>query len=228
MKKLNYIEIYNADYYGESFGVNFDEECGYILENYRKSEEYKCYIGGWDEIIYYFIFEDDAKSFGKALRDAARLMREENYNPELDYKEVADLARLMEDANLGEEFYSNFKTNSLYYQSLVLLQHKHSIKGIDKLLTHGACYSSGNNVCFFGNKNMLDLIQKPEEFKKRILDYSFKNMLTEVLEYLGINTEEIKARKLKMKKEELKKEIKSLQNKLATAKRKLEALEAEN
>ena len=154
-------------------------------------------------------------------------MKKENYDPQLDYKEVADLARLMEDTNLGKEFYSNFKTNLLYYESLVLLQYQQPLEGIDKLLTNKASYCSGNSVCFFGHKNMLDLIQTPEEFKKRIIEYSFKYGLTEILEYLGISSEEIKTRKLKMKKQELKKEIKSLQNKLATAKRKLEELQNE-
>lgn len=227
---LNYIQIYSTYYYGDDFSIEYNETIN--SNSYRYLEDYKCYI--YDDMCddgsdYLVAFKDNAKSFGEALMNTSKLMKEKGLDPDLDYKDVADLARLMLDANLGEELYENFKTNLRFYiemaTKLIPGTYRREVKEAEDLLTHKACYSSGNSVCFFGNKNMLDLIQKPEEFKKRIIEYSYKKNLNGVLEYLGIPADEVAAKKLKLKKASLKAQIKKTEALLKKQKAQLAALE---
>ena len=231
MPIINYIEVDTVDYYGDHFEINFFERGDYILEHYPKSKDGNSLVYDYgDGIAYHFLFEDNAKSFSEALNNAAKFMKKEGVDPCLNYKDVADLAKLIADVNLGEELYSNLKTNIQFYKSLCLTAIEKRLSGsvdFTALLSHKANYSSGNEVCFFGNENMMDLIQKPEEFKSRLLKWSFKKELYDVLKFFGISDEEIKTHKFKVKKEKLINKIKSLKIELESAEQQLKDLRKE-
>lgn len=228
MSMINYIELDIVMYYGDHFDVCLFEKGDYMLEHYRKSKNGNYLIDNYGEgITYYFLFEDNAKSFSEALNTAAHKMKKEGLDPHLNYKDVADLAKLIADVNLGEELYLNFKINLQYYNSIRLIAFEKRLKGFDDLLSHKAVYCSGNSVCFFGNENMMDLIQKPEEFKSRLLKWSFNKNLVDVLKFLGVSDEEISSYKFKAKEEKLINKISSLEIELESAKQELKDLRKE-
>ena len=219
------IEINTTTYYGDQLDIVLEEN---HFPSAKKSTKYI----GWflsdygDGRRYGLEFDDNAKSISKALYETAKLIKEEDFNAGISAKDVADLAKVLDDNLLGDEFYTNLKTNLTFVAKIKNIPDVEDVVEC-YIYTNYADYSLGNNLCYFGEDNAMSLIKSPDVFKQKIIKRFIEKNCFEALKILGLYTKEIKKISIDLRKQDIIAKLNDAKKDIEKYERELNALKKE-